>query len=378
MVALGGATQDPSAFSAVTTSTIFINNIYNFMVQYKFDGLDIDWEFPQSSDKDNLVTMLKNFRTKFGTNYILSAAVSADAAYIGTSYDVPGMNLYLDFFNVMTYDFHGSWESFVACNSPVYGSTTSDPWSVNGVIPNYIIAGANSSKVIVGVPFYANIYTLSSSTNFKIGSSAFPSNQLPYSQVCNTVKTYTTVIDPTQQCAYAYSGTNWISYENVQSVTLKCQYAVNRNLGGAMVWAIDQDDIKNVCGGGSYPLINTINSVIRGGTPVTTTTSGPTTTTKPTTTTTKSTTTTRATTTTKSSSTTTQKTSTPTAGTSTTSSGGLICTSSGFLRDPTNCAAFYQCVPDQPINPVWRFTCGSGLLFDYSCSCCNWADAVVC
>ena len=35
-------------------------------------------------------------------------------------YDVPEMSQYVDFINIMTYDFHGQWESKVGHNSPLH------------------------------------------------------------------------------------------------------------------------------------------------------------------------------------------------------------------------------------------------------------------
>lgn len=42
---------------------------------------------------------------------------------------------YLDFINLMTYDFHGGWESTVGHNSPLYGrrSETEDQQMMNTV-----------------------------------------------------------------------------------------------------------------------------------------------------------------------------------------------------------------------------------------------------
>ena len=51
----------------------------------------------------------------------LSAAVSANAQSLPTSYNVADIAQKLDFINVMTYDMHGSWESVTGHNAPLYG-----------------------------------------------------------------------------------------------------------------------------------------------------------------------------------------------------------------------------------------------------------------
>lgn len=51
---------------------------------------------------------------------LLTAAVPASFEAISAGYDVPEINKYLDFMNVMTYDFHGDWEQVVGHNSPLF------------------------------------------------------------------------------------------------------------------------------------------------------------------------------------------------------------------------------------------------------------------
>ena len=50
---------------------------------------------------------------------ILSAAVSPAPGIIQKAYDVPTLSRYLDFINVLTFDFHGHWEKKTGHVSPL-------------------------------------------------------------------------------------------------------------------------------------------------------------------------------------------------------------------------------------------------------------------
>ena len=52
--------------------------------------------------------------------YLVSAAVSAGKTTIDDAYDVPTLGQYLDFINVMSYDFKGSWDSKTGHHSQLY------------------------------------------------------------------------------------------------------------------------------------------------------------------------------------------------------------------------------------------------------------------
>lgn len=69
-----------SAFSDMTSSSgnrqKFITGLISFMEQYGFDGVDLDWEYPQAddrggitADKDNYSALVKDLRAAFGTIY---------------------------------------------------------------------------------------------------------------------------------------------------------------------------------------------------------------------------------------------------------------------------------------------------------------------
>ncbi len=135
LVSVGGAAVPSSTFSTLmnnpTARNNLINNIYNFCATYGYDGADIDWEYPQNStDQSNLNTFISALRNKFNTSpqpapsWLITMAVpggSWGCQYIDFSY----LNAYVDFYNVMTYDMHGSWSNHSGHNSAIYRG--SDP-----------------------------------------------------------------------------------------------------------------------------------------------------------------------------------------------------------------------------------------------------------
>ena len=42
------------------------------------------------------------------------------------------------------------------------------------------------------------------------------------------------------------SGTQWVGYDDKESIHLKCNYIKNMKLGGAMIWALDYDDFTGM------------------------------------------------------------------------------------------------------------------------------------
>lgn len=94
------------------------------MLRHQLDGIDLDWEYPgqrgagnvyRPEDKENFTAVLKLLRTKLdslspeGAPYLLTIATGANQNYLDHT-DMKTAHQYLDFINIMTYDFHGSFE----------------------------------------------------------------------------------------------------------------------------------------------------------------------------------------------------------------------------------------------------------------------------
>lgn len=88
---------------------------------------------------------------------------------------------------------------------------------------------------------------------------------LAYYEICDRVQNngWTVYQDPQRRMGpYAYKDTQWVGYDDADTIRQKAQYVRDMNLGGGMVWALDLDDFNGRCGEGRYPLISTLQLVL--------------------------------------------------------------------------------------------------------------------
>ncbi|XP_068227287.1 chitinase-3-like protein 1 [Palaemon carinicauda] len=265
-LAIGGwiDSQSSSKYSTLVSSATnrkkFINHVIPFLKNYKFDGLDLDWEYPSPGDKANFGLFVKELKTAFEPEgLLLTAAVGASEEKAKYSYDIPTLSQYLDYIHLMTYDFYvyesnGSWESNADHHSKLFNDAGKR--DAHSTVKNWIARGASARKLVLGVPLYGRSFTLSTSQKTP-PAPASGGGFLSYLEICkyinngwNVVKDSTVARGP-----YAYSGNQWVGYDDVDMVRIKARYVKYVGLGGTMVWAIDLTDFDGVCSLGSYPLL---------------------------------------------------------------------------------------------------------------------------
>ena len=135
ILSLGGWGTAQTAGFVSSTSTFelrsqFIANIIDKMITYGYDGVDIDWEHPQSiTQKNNLTKFIEELDStlyELDPQFLVTMAVPT-SNWSGQWYDFSSLRPHVDFFNAMTYDIHGSWSSNAGHNSPLYQSPPGDP-----------------------------------------------------------------------------------------------------------------------------------------------------------------------------------------------------------------------------------------------------------
>ena len=264
LIAIGGW-GNSDEFSPILSDSLkritFISNIISFLETNQYDGVDIDWEFPSSeSDRKNLSIFINDLRSAMddtGKYYLLSMAISS-GSWSGQWFEYDELSKYLDWFGVMTYDYHGSWTNHAGHNSPMYSPNNCSDGSINSSL-EYLIKERNipPSKIILGIPFYGKEFNASGVYKIQAGNVAdLRFNSIPIQNL-----EWTHYWDNYSKVPYLINNnsTKIITYDDSLSVHIKTQESMKQNLSGIMVWAIGYD-VKN----GIQPLVDSIkNSLLK-------------------------------------------------------------------------------------------------------------------
>jgi len=135
-------------------------------------------------------------------------------------------------------------------------------------------AGVPRTNLSLGLAFYARTWTTvsdlreNSSISQPASGSGLPgflthqNGTLSYTEVCSELKAgWTAVRDPVGKVPFAHMGNQWISYDDVDSLTQKVLWAQSQGLQGVFIWHLGVDDVQGICGK-KFPLLNAVGQAI--------------------------------------------------------------------------------------------------------------------
>uniref|UniRef100_A0A7E4VYR0 GH18 domain-containing protein n=1 Tax=Panagrellus redivivus TaxID=6233 RepID=A0A7E4VYR0_PANRE len=277
-------TPNNERMSQIVLSDALMNQLANTVAYYltgnSLDGFDIDWEFPawsqdaKKTDKKGLSTLLKWIRNRFDqvshTRLLLTLTVGAPYTIVRKGYDVTAINRYVDYLQIMTYDFHdfSRLEPITGFNAPLYPANYEflilRKMNSDYSLKYWLNRGLNKNITVFGIPTYGKGFRLLTKYLHypyapAIGFSDLGSTP-DYPTVCNlTQNGFNYVWNANAATPYWYKDYNWLAAEDERSVRAKTDYVKSQGIAGAMVFGLHTDDFAGVCGKGAFPLVKAIN-----------------------------------------------------------------------------------------------------------------------
>ena len=236
-----------------------IDSMMEALKQYKFDGFDLDWEYPswvglsdsRPEDKNNFTLLCKELREamdEYQEGLLLTSAVIG-GVNIERFYDAPELNKYLDYVHLMTYDLNNDGVTSHHANA-----FDGRAYSAEGAINTYHNAGFDYDKIVIGAAFYGKISKLATKTSADISAlnktiakdsnGNYDTKTITFTTIYETYmrdSSYVKVYDSANGAYFLTNGEYFITYDDPDAIENKMQLIKLYNIQGIMFWDYGSD-----------------------------------------------------------------------------------------------------------------------------------------
>lgn len=269
LISVGGWTAEGFSDAALSDASrdAFARSAVKLIRAHSLDGLDLDWEYPGQSvagiksrpeDKHNFTLLLKTLRAQLDAassddsragdkRYLLTIA-SADREYFDYT-EMDKLHVYLDWINVMTYDFFNSLTPTTGHHAGLYRSRFASPSDRNAdaSVKQHLAAGIPADKLVLGVAFYGRGFAGVNPLHYGLNQQyeRFEAAH-PYAELVRDFidkQGFVREWDAQAKAPYLWNAASrtFITYDDPESIAIKAEYARSHHLGGMMFWELSQD-----------------------------------------------------------------------------------------------------------------------------------------
>lgn len=251
----GGCETCSDVFSKNKGRKDFARSTKDVISFFSADGIDLDWEYPaiagypghkyQDKDRKNFTKLVKRLRKTLGDGKEVTFAAGVSKSFFEKSVDWKKVMPMVNRVNLMTYDLAGGTLSGVGHHTPLY-STPLQPSSAAYAINFLDSLRIPRNKMVIGAGFYARVFEMSDTLNKGLYQTGTFKNSVPFAAFENTFSIengFTYYWDSVAQAPYYFNTEKklFVTFDDLQSVQLKTQYAIDKGLDGIMFWQLTHD-----------------------------------------------------------------------------------------------------------------------------------------
>ncbi|HJP97503.1 MAG TPA: glycoside hydrolase family 18 protein [Rhodanobacteraceae bacterium] len=257
-----GAGGFSEAARTATGRKVFADSAAGLITEHGVDGLDIDWEYPghdesgiasSPGDRANFTLLLKAVRASLdragathgraGDRYYTLSVAVADGPFV-SGIDIVAVDRYVDWFNLMTYDFCNSMTKETCHHAGLHASklAPADARTTDRAVAQFLAAGVPPRKLVIGAAFYGREFGgvnpahdgLYRHYGKYIGEIPWPKLKAGFIDKHGFVRHW----DPQADAAWLWNPDShaFISYDDPESIAAKAAFVKAHHLGGIMYW----------------------------------------------------------------------------------------------------------------------------------------------